>query len=88
MVLGGDDLRAGREIGLGPAGTGQPYAVAGADLLVSRDVHGDRLVDAAGGSATLAGGGGPDRVWRATTEGRQSACQGGGGRARGDSETS
>jgi imidazolonepropionase-like amidohydrolase len=54
-VLGGDDLRAGREVKLGPAGTGEPYAVAGADLLVSRLVHRDRLADAAGGGAAPGG---------------------------------
>ena len=57
MVLGGDDLRAGREVKLGPAGTGEPYAVAGADLLVSRLVHRDQLADAAGGGAA------PGSLW-------------------------
>ena len=60
LILGGDDLRAGGEVGLRLAGVAGADAVTGADLVVGGQVDKDGLVDAAAGGAPAVGGGGPD----------------------------
>ncbi len=63
-ALGGDDLRACGEVEVGLAHVAEPDAVACADFVMDGQVDRNGLVDAVAGSASMAGGGSPDRTVR------------------------